>query len=531
MDDLEETRPAAADRYDVIVPLWGAKYVDMFVNYCLPSQLAPGNLPSLPRHRCSYHIYTHQEDAKAIWNAASVRKLRKLLDVSLVTFRDEDVLRDAGLSDYRYVKNLQKMTWCYQRAMHACRGVDTAFVFMTPDSVWASGAFRYMDECQRAGVRALMGLGLITHREKLQHDLAPFAAAGDGTVIDVPSRKLVSLALDSLHPLAIARVMKNGGSRFFSAYYWLKAGQGFVARCFYLHPIMVRPRVHVERIPSTVDYRYVPRAVPNPDEVHVITDSDNLFYLDMADLHHEAVALSMENYTRPEILDWMCEWTDAYHRKYFGHSIIVHENDVKDEFEEELATAERFADSLLVDFADHQPVAGRKLYPSNVYFGDALNALHAPHAKAAPHGSHGGGGRERPEPVDPMGLALSLARRTASAIRSLPRRAVRKCYRLLLGKLYARLNQLEATIALYRSHSIMTEHKVREFDKYLRTFEQRLEVPRPDRAEANPTPYLICTEFQLRREIERLRLDLDRHLNERQNLRLLGNSDVPRAIG
>src|SRR5260370_37802329 len=128
---------------------------------------------------------------------------------------------------------------------------------------------------------------------------------------------------------------------------------------------MVRPRVHVERIPSTVDYRFVPRAVPNPDEVHVITDSDNLFYLDMADLHHEAVALNLENYRRTEILDWMCEWTDAYHRKYFGHSIVVHENDVNDEFEEELATAEQFADSLLVDFTDHQPVAGRKLYPSN----------------------------------------------------------------------------------------------------------------------------------------------------------------------
>jgi hypothetical protein len=469
------------------------------------------------------------------------------MDVSLVTFRDEDVLRDAGLSDYRYVKNLQKMTWCYQRAMQACRGVDTAFVFITPDSVWANGAFRYMDQCQRAGTRALMALGLITHREKLQHDLTPFSASKDGTVIDVAPRKLVSMALDSLHPLALARVMKNGGSRFFSAYYWVKAGHGLVARCFYLHPIMVRPRVHFDRIPTTVDYLYVPQAVPDPDEVHIVTDSDNLFYVDMADLHHVAACLSLENSTRPEILDWMSDWADICHREYFGHSIIVHKNDVNDEFEEELAAAECFAGSLLADFSDHQPVCGRKLFPSNLYFGDQLNALHAtppapapaPAVHAAPpapalHNCPATGHA----PPAPAPQALSWAQRSVFAVGELLLRPVRKCYRLLTARLYtritelyARMNELEAKVALYHYQTVMTENKMREFDNFLGTFEQRLEARPPERSEAYLTPYLIQTEFQIRCEIERLRHDLERHLIERQQLRLLGKSDIPRAIG
>jgi hypothetical protein len=523
----------------MIVPLWGAKYVDMFVNYCLPSQLAPDNLPSLPAERCVYHIYTSPDDAKAIWTSASVRQLRKLMDVSLVTFTDEDVLRDSGLSEYRYVKNLQKMTWCYQKAMHARRDVDTAFIYMTPDSVWANGAFCYIDECQRAGVRALMALGLITHRERFQRDLAPFIASADGTVIDIAPRKLVTLALDTLHPLAIARVVKDGGSRFFSAYYWVKPGQGFVARCFYLHPIMVRPRVHIDRIPSTVDYRFVPFAVPDPREVHVVTDSDNLFYIDMAELHHEAIALKLANYSRPEILDWMCEWTDDYHRNYFRHSILIHENEVYNEFEEELATAEAFATSLLVDHSDYEPISGRKLYPSNVYFGDAVKALHAPHPHAAPHHpGHAAGHAAAPAPVPrprfaPVRRAVALARRAASFLCGLPRRALRKVYRLVHGKMYARIEHLEELLMLFRSHSVMTEEKVVAFQKYLRTLEQRLEnhCQFPDRPETNLTPHLIRNEYEIRREIERLRLDLDRHLAERQQLRLLGNSDTPKAIG
>jgi hypothetical protein len=514
-----------AERYDFIVPLWGMKFVDMFVNYSLPSQLAPGNLPSLPLGRCSYHIYTSPDDAKSIWNSGSVRKLRRLMDVSLVTFRDEDVLRDAGLSDYRYVKNLQKMTWCYQRAMNACRGVDTAFVFVTPDSVWASGAFRYMDQCQRAGVRALMALGLITHRQKLQHELAPFSLSKDGTVIDVAPRQLVSLALDSLHPLAISRVMKNGGTRFLSACYWVKPGRGLVARCFYLHPIMVRPRVHFSRIPTTVDYRYVAQAVPNASEVHVVTDSDNLFYVDMADLHHVAACLSLENYTRTEILDWMCDWADVCHREYFGHSIILHENDVNDEFEDELAEAEGFADSLLADFRDYQPVSGRTMYPSNLYFGDQLNAMHAAHPAAGPHGRAGC--------AHPMSQpqAHSWARRSASVVYGCLRSVARKCYRLVNAKLYARIRELEATVGHCRSQIEATERRVREFEKCLRAFQQRPEAGPPRRTTAYLAPYLIHSEFQIRREIERLRLDLDRGVNERKEFPLLSNADEPKAIG
>lgn len=484
MDRLKKRPPTPAESYDLIVPVWGEKYVDMFLKYCLPSQLAPGNLPALPRSRCLYHIYTSPADVKRIWKSDVVRKLRELAEVQMVTFSEADVLRDFGQSQ-GYVKNLQKMTWCYHRAMHNRRGVDAAFVYMTPDSVWADGAFRHMDECQRAGVRALMGLGLITQRERLQHDLTPFIRPDDNTVLEITPRQLVSKTMDALHPLGAQRFVQEGGNRFMSAYYWNKPGEGFVARCFYLHPIMVRPRVNVDFIPCTVDYRYVPLAVPDPEEVQVITDSDQLFYVDMADLNHAASALSLRNYERPEILDWMCEWTDSYHRQFFQQSIIVHEHDAQGEFDQELAAAQQFADSLLPEYEEYFPVSSRKPYPSNLFFGEQFDALEA--SPPLPNRSR-------------VKTAWYKASDWSTTLRELPWRTARQFYRFLTSRLTMRIDQLEDRIA-------------------------RLEA----RPEYGQMPYLLRSEFELRREIDRLRLELGQRQEERQQVRL--HSESRQAVG
>ncbi len=157
-------------------------------------------------------IFTTTDDLKAIENAASIKRLRTLAHVSIKTFTDSEVMRDLTLrNDHLYVKNLQKMTWCYQQAINACRGIDAAFVFMTPDSIWANGAFRFMHECQSNGVRALMALGLITVRSLVQERLAEFIEI-DAPVIDLSPRQLVTLALDALHPLGISRIVRNGSA-------------------------------------------------------------------------------------------------------------------------------------------------------------------------------------------------------------------------------------------------------------------------------------------------------------------------------
>lgn len=524
MDDaLQQDEPGAA-RYHFIVPVWGAKYVEMFVEHSLPSQLSSGNIPSLPDGQTSYQIFTHAEDTNAIWQSSSVCKLRGMVDVSLVSFTDDEVNRAYGAwSDNPYNVNLKKMSWCYGQGIKSCRGVDTAFVFMTPDSVWGNGAFRYVHECQCSGVRAVVALGLITVRGVVQQRLEEFRSCHDGDVIEVSPRKLVKVACDALHPLGASRIVQQDGSRFSSAYYWTKPGKGLVARCFYLHPVMVRPLVDLERLPSTVDYRYVQLACPDRDRVRIVADSDDLFYIDMADVHHESGVLQLDNYSRTDLLDWMCQWTDDYHRAYFQQGIVLREGDGDEPFDCELAEAGTFADKLLKDFERYCPVSGKRLLLSNIFPQDGGGdvVVHQPGPRQAPGNlfPQDEGGEAADGPLGPrqtLLLCKALLRRATALLRSLPRRVVRRIYRALSGRLAARIQHLERQL-----HRI--ESEMQSLASYVRN----------TALGAKWKSNWIRTEYELRREISLLRADLEEAKMERVDpgsLRKTANSQF-RLVG
>ena len=522
----------AADKYHVIVPLWGAKYVEMFVNYSLPSQLSSGNLPALPAGKTTYEIYTTLEDARAIWSSESVKKLRKMMDVSLKTFSDQDVIRDFKVDQHptRYTQNLRKMTWCYQQALLSCHGIDTAFIFMTPDSVWADGAFRYIHDSQTAGVRALMALGLITVRPMLQSRLDDFADSSR-SAIDVSPRQLVTLACDTLHPLGIVCAVRDGSARREHAFYWMRHGRGMVARCFYLHPVMVRPRIHLERMSCTVDYRYVQQACPDLGDVRVITDSDDLFYVDMADLQHVSEAVSLENRSQESIVDWMCQCTDEHHRAYFTQPIVLRENDAGDEdFAGELAESESFASALLERFNDQYQISGRTLVPSNLFHDQECKEAQkqSPESIAPRH--------PEPSPVacpvehNPVHLlqrCLRRARRMAALSASIPRRTIRFAYRRILGSLFARLDHIEKVLTQFQS-------RVETLSRDLHVLHESCIARHGNQVNHSFPPdhlrvHLVRMEYELQREMGLLPSE-SRDENRRRRSSAVGNHSDVRSL-
>jgi hypothetical protein len=153
-----EPEAMTAERYHFIVPVWGTAYVELFVQYCLPSQLSPGNVPALPPGMTNYHILTHAQDVAAIRSATIVKRLSEYCNVIIEEFDDDDVYRELQKPTSYYIDNLFRMTWCYQRAIASCKGIDTAFFFMTPDSILADGALRHIHDCQVKGYRAVMAI-------------------------------------------------------------------------------------------------------------------------------------------------------------------------------------------------------------------------------------------------------------------------------------------------------------------------------------------------------------------------------------
>ena len=94
--------------------------------------------------------------------------------------------------------------------------------------------------------------------------------------IAVPPREMSELGLAHLHPISSSHCWD---SDFFNTHpshlYWKIEGEGLLARCFHLHPILVRPADQVN-FRKTIDDDYIVHACPDPKTIHIVTDSDEI---------------------------------------------------------------------------------------------------------------------------------------------------------------------------------------------------------------------------------------------------------------
>ena len=85
--------------------VWGQRFVDKFMDYCLPSLLAPGNIPALARKRKVVHsIVTTEADRDRIVAHPAFARLRELAEVVFTCFPQEFLERreQSGYNFYHF---------------------------------------------------------------------------------------------------------------------------------------------------------------------------------------------------------------------------------------------------------------------------------------------------------------------------------------------------------------------------------------------------------------------------------------------
>ncbi len=262
---------ASPARYHIITPVWGARYVDRFLELTLPTLLAPGNLPSLPANKCLYQIFTCSEDRERLIRAPAFKRLEKLMPVSIRRI-------DGMPGEHPY----STMSACHERGMRESKGIDAAFVFSPPDHVWADGAFRAMLRLLASGKRAVLVAALrMRAAEQPSEEVKQHAIGWQKSVVQIPPRTLVRTFLRYLHPLAIAHLCPVAdspydGNRSPGSYYWDVTGHGLLVRCCHPHVMVVWPLVPGASIDTTFDHEFVRLSCPDYQQVHVVTDSDEI---------------------------------------------------------------------------------------------------------------------------------------------------------------------------------------------------------------------------------------------------------------
>jgi len=268
-----------------VVPVWGEGYVQTYLDYCLPAQLSPGNIPALGigrGHR--YTIYTTRSDYERMAGAQSYRALQQMIAVT-VEFLDAtlSVKPDAQAVDKYRVKSE-----CYRHSLKRASEDGEAVFALNADIVLANGFVRTAVDLLANGKRVIEVPGPRGLRDPIARTLISHHRASDGASISIEPTELSALWMRNMHPqLKMHFVEGPKGAPFHPSHlYWAVGEEGVIIRGFHLYPILINPTDCAVEFNTTIDDDLVGNLGVTPDEVFLAQDSRDIFCCELSPPDH-----------------------------------------------------------------------------------------------------------------------------------------------------------------------------------------------------------------------------------------------------
>jgi hypothetical protein len=282
--------------FDFIILFWGRQYREYFVELCLPSLLAPRNLPLLKAedgHR--FLIATTNADWRAIKDLPIINRMRKHTTPVWIEINEPESTSTDSFT--QYATNIRHMGLCLKKLMETAYPAGAyGCMLCNPDVLVSDGLVSSLQEFARAGHRLVLCPALRQTEENvltelrargfipLQHFLSHTAEA-----INIPPRMAADIAIRHLHPeLAVFEEGANGQPFISPFRYWrMPEDSGLILHTFYAVPVLadfsfMKPnhtacleRDHWENI-------YIGDNFRDCSAIHIVQDSDDLFFLSLA---------------------------------------------------------------------------------------------------------------------------------------------------------------------------------------------------------------------------------------------------------
>lgn len=272
-----------ATRYDVVTAVWGAEFINLYLDLCLANQLSPGNLPALPEGS-QYRIFTTKADVSALESNPRLDAVRRILPVDIVEVDMTEA--DRSTRPRERWNTHKRMIACHRRAAADAARENRALIFLAPDFVLSEGTIAGLIRRHTAGARAVMTMNLRLCREAFLAELSLHRGAA------LPPRDLVRVAMRHLHPWA--QSLLADGTRTSdnpTAVFWPVRSDGtldgVLVRSLYLHPMLVDPVLRAKLPGGPIDSHYVRDCCPDVRDCHVVDDSDELIVFELSPVGRE----------------------------------------------------------------------------------------------------------------------------------------------------------------------------------------------------------------------------------------------------
>jgi hypothetical protein len=294
--------------------VWGSSFVAFFLEFCLPSLLADGNLPAIAKRTGSkFVLHTTAEDLAIIEASPVYHALIRCMTVEprLIGYSIED----AHLALAR----------CHRETMHLADNHHVPAIFLSPDTIWGNGALAAVDRHLSSGKRVVFLLSMRLVKEDAEPYIRKTYNTPNRIAWEVSARELNALALRFLHPMIEEYFFEPGrGTKLLPmALMWQGPNGDVLAHSFHQHPLLVYPRKRLAEFLQTIDGDLVQHACPDPADHYVVQDSDEITVIELSKRSHHIPGLFEKGSTR-EVADWALRGANSVHWRLITVPIRMH---------------------------------------------------------------------------------------------------------------------------------------------------------------------------------------------------------------
>lgn len=261
-----------------LVVFWGAKHRGYFVDYCLASMLAPGNIPALVDKAGSrFLICTTADDWRALQADPLFRRLAGLIAVELVE------IDFPGPDENK----MNVMSRGHKRLTEKAFSARAYGVNLNPDTLFCDGTIEQLQRLARAGKKLVFHAAVRFELEGVKAEMQAKGILKPGMRLAVRPRDGVDIALRHRHSELRA-------CNFDAPFFWdfpvhtlldVPGEHGIVIHCFSWAALLVSYGDVDDHDTSTfedwtLDGDYIFRNFGDLDfdrDVHVVRDSDEIF--------------------------------------------------------------------------------------------------------------------------------------------------------------------------------------------------------------------------------------------------------------
>ena len=174
------------------VTFWGEEYRRYFLDFCLSSLLAPGNLPAISdKSSARLFVATNDKGWDALQSEPAFIAAKTFVQVEHVPF---EVRAYSSAHEKMLIMSQAHKLLAGRMVKEQAIGV-----FLYPDMLAATGYIKKLEELQRQGFKVVMFMNVRFANEGLLKELRENNLVRPGIPLALPSKELVRLTLRHMH--------------------------------------------------------------------------------------------------------------------------------------------------------------------------------------------------------------------------------------------------------------------------------------------------------------------------------------------